>query len=169
VPEDVCSRCHCQSALYRLPTGEKAACRASFAWIRGNRRAEDLQNGKLAWPEQEDGREHEANTSSKHCQGSKKQPTKDEQAVPPTHCKYQLAYMKMSRGSVACKCPAGGVVTQELPPVTLPVVARPGMDGKADDRFMTGTMEMSTSRQMRISRLPSDETWKRGKGAWRCR
>jgi hypothetical protein len=58
VPDDVCSLCHWLSALYDPTTGEKAAGRASFEWIRGNKRAEDLQNGKLARPEQKDRREH---------------------------------------------------------------------------------------------------------------
>jgi len=98
----------------------------AFGWIRGNRRAEDLQNGKLARPEQKDRRKHQANTSSKHCQGSNEQPTKDEQSVPPTHCRYGLADVNMSQRCVQCEGPASEVVTQELPSVTLSVVARPG-------------------------------------------
>jgi hypothetical protein len=61
-----------------------------FDWIREateTRRAENLQNGKLAWPEQEDRREHQANAGSKHCQGSEQQAAKYEQPVPPTHCR----------------------------------------------------------------------------------
>jgi hypothetical protein len=78
-------------------------------------RAEDLQDGKLAWFKKEHRCKHEANTGSKHGQGCKQEPTKDEQSVPPAHCGYWSVQINMNHGSANCKCPASEVVTQEPP------------------------------------------------------
>jgi hypothetical protein len=89
-------KCHCLSALKDLTTRKKAACRTLSDWMWRNKRAEDLQDGKLARFNNKDRGEHEANTGSKHRQGCDEEPTKDEQAVPPTHCGYWLAEINMN-------------------------------------------------------------------------
>ena len=74
----------------RLPEGRPLTGRE------GLRETGDLQDSKLARFNDEEGREHEANTDGKHSQGSKKQTAKYEQSVPPTHYRYWSAHCRRS-------------------------------------------------------------------------